>query len=129
MSRLPKAIIVAAALAVPAGLAAHHGWAWTEDKESRLEGTIVSIDHGNPHAHLTLRDARKAVWEVDLAPPSQSARGGFVSGVAKAGDRASLTGHRARDPKTRGFKAETITVNGKTYDVYPGRPKTLKPRA
>lgn len=67
--------------------------------------------------------------EVDLAPPSQSARGGFVDGVAKPGDRASLTGHRARDLKVLGFKAETITVRGKTYDLYPGRPKTLKPRA
>lgn len=128
MPPIHRLSLAAVALAMPAGLAAHHGWAWTEDKESRLEGTIVAIDYGNPHAHLTLRDARKAVWQVDLAPPSQSARGGFVSGVAKAGDRASLTGHRARDPKTLGFKAETITVNGKTYDVYPGRPKTLKPR-
>lgn len=128
MNRSTTLAIAAAALAVPTALAAHHGWAWTEETESRLEGTIVTIDYGNPHAHLTLRDARKAVWEVDLAPPSQSARRGFVAGVAKAGDRAILTGHRARDPKVLGFKAETIAVGGKTYDVYPGRPKTLKPR-
>ena len=113
-------------VSVPAGLAAHHGWSWTEDAESRLEGTIVTINYGNPHAHLTLRN-RQGLWEVDLAPPSQSTRAGFVAGVAKAGDRAILTGHRARDPKVRGFKAETITVRGKTYDVYPQRPKTLKP--
>lgn len=116
-----------AALALPASLAAHHGWSWTEDKESRLEGTIVTVQYGNPHAHVRLRN-RQGVWEVDLSPPSQASRGGFVEGVAKPGDRASFTGHRARDGKVPGFKAETITVRGKTYDVYPGRPKTLKPR-
>jgi hypothetical protein len=128
MRTLSAAALALAALAIPASLAAHHGWGWTEDKESRLEGTIVTVSHGNPHARLTLRN-RRGLWEVDLAPPAQSERGGFVEGVAGPGDRASLTGHRARDGKMLGFKAETITVRGKTYDVYPGRPKTLKPRA
>lgn len=115
-----------AVVAVPAGLAAHHGWSWTEDAETRLTGTIVTINYGNPHASMTLRTSQ-GVWEVDLAPPSQSSRAGFVEGVAKAGDRAVVTGHRSRDAKERRFKAETISVRGKTYDVYPQRPKTLKP--
>ncbi|MBX7481517.1 hypothetical protein K3174_03180 [Qipengyuania sp. 6D47A] len=115
-----------AALTVPTAALAHHGWSWTEDEESRLSGTIVTVHYGNPHAHLTVRNSQ-GVWEVDLAPPSATSRAGFVEGVAKPGDSASFTGHRARDPKTFGFKAETITVNGKTYDVYPRRAKTLKP--
>lgn len=127
MNRMPAILLSLTALALPAGLAAHHGWSWTEDKESRLSGTIVSVHYGNPHMHLQLR-SRKGVWEVDLSPPSQATRAGFVEGVAKPGDRVSLTGHRASDPKVLGFKAETITVHGKIYDVYPGRPKTLKPR-
>lgn len=126
MTRPTLAAIALAAVALPTALAAHHGWSWTEDDESRIEGTIVTINYGNPHASLTLRN-RQGVWEVDLAPPSQSARAGFVEGVAKAGDRAVLTGHRARDAKVLGFKAETITVRGKTYDVYPQRSKTLTP--
>lgn len=122
----PLRFAAAAALLLPAAALAHHGWNWTEEKESRLSGTIVSIDYGNPHASLKLRNAG-GVWEVDLAPPSASARAGFVAGVAEPGDKATLTGHRSRDPKELAFKAETITVNGKTYDVYPDRPKTLKP--
>jgi len=43
------------------------------------------------------------------------------------GDQATVTGHRSRDPNELAFKAETITVNGKTYDVYPSRDKTLQP--
>lgn len=127
MIRRSAVALAIAMLAVPATLAAHHGWSWTEDRETRLEGTIVRVHYGNPHAFVTLRTPQ-GEWRVDLAPPSQNARAGFVEGAAKPGDRASVTGHRSRDPKQRVFKAETITVGDKTYDVYPARPKTLKPR-
>jgi hypothetical protein len=118
----------AIALGLPAAAAAHHGWAWTEDEESRLTGTIVSISFGNPHMHLQLRDGSRT-WEVDLSPPIVAQGSGFGPSVAKAGDRVILTGHRAADKAVLAFKGETITVNGKTYDVYPNRPKTLKPTA
>jgi hypothetical protein len=64
---------------------------------------------------------------VDLSPPIVARRSGFEPGVAKVGDRVVLTGHRARDRNVRAFKGETVTVNGKTYDVYPDREKTLRP--
>jgi hypothetical protein len=126
MTRLRTLALALGALALPVAAAAHHGWSWTEDDEKWLRGRIVSINYGNPHASLTLR-ASKGVWEVDLAPPSAATRAGFVEGVAQPGDIALLTGHRSRDPDELAFKAETITVRGKTYDVYPRRPKTLDP--
>ena len=129
MKRLPlRYLAMAAAFALPAAAAAHHGWAWTDDSESRLSGTIQTISFGNPHMHLQLRSA-EGVWEVDLSPPIVARGSGFGPGVAKAGDRVSLTGHRARDRAVRAFKGETITVRGKTYDVYPQREKSLKPSA
>ena len=118
----------AAALLLPAAALAHHGWGWTEDAETRLSGEIVSISFGNPHMHLQVR-ASKGVWEVDLSPPIQAQRSGFGPGAAKPGDTVVLTGHRARDQEVLAFKGETITVNGKTYDVYPQRPKSLSPGA
>jgi hypothetical protein len=119
-------LAAAAALALPAAAVAHHGWAWTENEESRLSGEIVAISFGNPHMHLQVRtDA--GLWEVDLSPPIVARRSGFEPGVAKVGDRVVVTGHRARDRNVRAFKGETITVNGKTYDVYPEREKTLRP--
>jgi hypothetical protein len=122
-----RALLAAAlALAAPAAALAHHGWAWTEDEESSLSGIIEAISLGNPHAQISLR-TEDGVWEVDLAPPAATARAGFVEGVAEVGDEAVVTGHRSRDPGERAFKAETITVNGKTYDVYPSREKTLQP--
>ena len=121
-----RTAIAAAALALPAAALAHHGWGWTENEESRLSGTIESISFGNPHMHLQVR-ASKGVWEVDLSPPIVAERSGFGPGVAKAGDTVVITGHRARDRSVLAFKGETITVGGKTYDVYPQRDKTLKP--
>jgi hypothetical protein len=121
-----RIFVAGLALALPAAALAHHGWGWTEDEESRLSGTIKSISFTNPHMHLQLQ-AADGTWEVDLSPPIVAQGSGFGPGAAKAGDKASLTGHRARDRKVRSFKGETITVRGKTYDVYPQREKTLKP--
>ena len=119
------------ALALPAAAAAHHGWSWTEPEESRLAGTIEQISFGNPHMHLRLRIAESPgadeTWEVDLSPPIVARGSGFGPDAARVGDQAVLTGHRARDSEVRGFKAETITVRGKTYDVYPQREKSLTP--
>ena len=128
MHTVVRSLTIAAALALPAAALAHHGWAWTQDEESRLSGTIQSISFGNPHMHLQLRNER-GTWEVDLSPPAVARGSGFGPDAAKAGDRVILTGHRSRDAGELAFKAETITVNGKTYDVYPQRPKTLRPTA
>jgi hypothetical protein len=121
-------IVATAALGLPAAAAAHHGWGWTQDEESRLSGTIESISFGNPHMHLRLKNDA-GTWEVDLSPPIVAQGSGFGPGAAKAGDRVTITGHRARDAKLLAFKGETITVGGKTYDVYPQREKTLRPGA
>ena len=120
------ALAAIAVLALPAAAAAHHGWGWTEDKESRLSGTIQSISFRNPHMHLQLR-TDEGLWEVDLSPPIVAQGSGFGPDAAKTGDMAIVTGHRARDAGLRAFKGETITVRGKTYDVYPQREKTLRP--
>jgi hypothetical protein len=125
---IPVALLSAAAL-LPAVALAHHGWAWTEEQESRLSGQIVSISFGNPHMHLQLRgDAGGSeIWEVDLSPPIVAQRSGFGPDHARAGDTAIITGHRARDRQLRAFKGETITVRGRTFNVYPQREITLQP--
>lgn len=127
IDRLALACGTAALFLAAAGASfAHHGWAWTADEESSLTGTIETIALGNPHARLDLRTA-DGIWDVDLAPPSATSRSGLVEGVADVGEEATVTGHRSRDPEEKRFKAETITVGGQTYDVYPSRPKTLNP--
>ncbi|TIX49734.1 DUF6152 family protein [Alteraurantiacibacter aquimixticola] len=134
MASIRKITLTAAiaAAALPLAAFAHHGWGWTEDEESRLSGEIVTISFGNPHMHLQVRTEEGVwtggqIWEVDLSPPVVARRSGFGPEHAGPGDQVSLTGHRARDHDVRGFKAETITVRGRTFDVYPQRPKSLDP--
>lgn len=124
--------VALAAIALPAAALAHHGWGWTQDEESRLDGKIVTISFGNPHMHLQLERERSGfggteIWEVDLSPPIVASRSGFGAEHAGPGDTVTLTGHRARDEDTLAFKAETITARGRTFDVYPQRDKSLEP--
>lgn len=99
---------------------AHHGWSWTEDGFFELEGIIKAIYIGNPHATLDV-DVEGEVWRVELAPPSATIRAGFTEDVAKVGDEVVSLGNRSRDETEKRMKAVRITVNGKTFDVYPSR--------
>ncbi|WP_442580910.1 DUF6152 family protein [Mesorhizobium sp. ASY16-5R] len=112
------AALFALATAVPA--LAHHGWSWTEDGFFQLEGIIRDIYIGNPHATLDV-DVEGEIWRVELAPPSAAIRAGFTEDVAKAGDEVLAVGNRSRDSTEKRMKAVRLTVNGKTYDVYPNR--------
>ena len=108
-------------MAIAGGSAlAHHGWAWTEDGFFELEGVITEIYIGNPHATLDV-DVEGEIWRVELAPPSRTIAAGFTEEVAKAGDEVTAIGNRSREETERRMKAVRITVNGKTYDVYPDR--------
>lgn len=108
---------LALAATIPAAVA-HHGWTWTSNEDFVLEGTIVEIYLGNPHASLKV-SSDNVVWTVELAPPARTAAAGFVEGVAAVGDTATAYGHRSNDPDETRMKAERITVNGVNYDVYP----------
>ena len=92
-----RALAFALALGLPAAAAAHHGWAWTQDEESRLSGTIESISFGNPHMHLQLRNDQ-GTWEVDLSPPAVAQGSGFGPGAARAGDRVTSPGTARATP-------------------------------
>ena len=99
---------------------AHHGWSWTADGFFELEGIIKEIYIGNPHASLDV-DVEGEIWRVELAPPSATMRAGFTEDVAKVGDEVTAIGNRSRDETEKRMKAVRVTVNGKTYDVYPSR--------
>lgn len=115
--------LAAASFLVSAPALAHHGWSWTEDEFTTLEGTIAAMDFGNPHDMLEV-EAGGEVWRVELAPPAATARAGFTEDSAKLGDAVTAIGNRSQDPNERRLKAVRITVNGRTYDVYPSRVPT-----
>ncbi len=102
--------------AIPA--LSHHGWAWTEDGFFQLEGVIVEVYVGNPHATLDV-DVDGEMWRVELAPPSRTIAAGFTEETAKKGDEVTAIGHRSRDAKEMRMKAVRLVIEGRNYDVYP----------
>ena len=118
MSALVSAAGIAGLTARP--VFAHHGWSWTEDGFFELEGIIRDIYIGNPHATLDV-DVEGEIWRVELAPPSATMRAGFTEESARIGDEVKAIGNRSREDTERRMKAVRLVVNGKTYDVYPGR--------
>jgi hypothetical protein len=99
---------------------AHHGWSWTDEQTSQIEGTIRKIGMGNPHVSLDV-EVNGEIWRVELAPPSATIRAGFTEDSAKVGDKVIAIGNRSRDHTEQRMKAVRIIVNGKTFDVYPDR--------
>ncbi len=114
------ALAVAMLVSGTAVALAHHGWSWTEDGFFQLTGVIRTVYVGNPHATLDV-DVEGEIWRVELAPPSATIAAGFTEEAAKAGDEVFAIGNRSRDDTEKRMKAVRLTVNGKTYDVYPNR--------
>jgi hypothetical protein len=99
---------------------AHHGWSWTEDGFFQLEGTIVEVYVGNPHATLDV-DVEGTIWRVELAPPGATTAAGFTEDVAQPGDEVTAIGNRSLDEAETRMKAVRIIIGDQTYDVYPDR--------
>jgi hypothetical protein len=114
--------IACAAFAAAASLPAfgHHGWAWAEDANSEIAGTIVSTKLGNPHGEVTV-DVGGVPWIVEVGQPWRNQRAGLGDGLLGKGVKLKAVGHRHADPGQHVFKAERIVIDGKTYDLYPDR--------
>jgi uncharacterized protein DUF6152 len=112
---------LAAAALVPARAAhAHHGWSWAEDATFELTGVIKSAKLGNPHGILKL-DAKGEEWTVEVGQPWRNERAGLKDSMLVKGVELTVRGNRAKDPKLKVVKAVRITINGKSYDLYPER--------
>jgi hypothetical protein len=100
--------------------AAHHGWAWTEDEQVEMTGTITEVYIGPPHPRLMI-DTDDGPWQVDLGNPRQTRNAGFVEGEAEVGDEVLVRGHRSADSDERLIKAVRATIDGREYTFYPNR--------
>ena len=111
-------------LLVISGASAHHGWSWAEADQFELKGVIRAVYVGPPHPTLDVESASDGLWRIELANPRQTERAGFKQDTAKIGDEIVALGNRSSDTSEKRMKAVRITVNGKTFDIYPERIKT-----
>jgi hypothetical protein len=117
-----KRIILAAILAGPAMVLAHHGWSeYDSSKTLKLTGKIVESGYEHPHGHVRLETKGEGAtagktWNVVLAPPSRMERRGLEKSALKPGTSATVEGYPNRD-KPEELRAERITVNGKTVEL------------
>ncbi|QJD57815.1 hypothetical protein HG264_02250 [Pseudomonas sp. gcc21] len=122
--RLPSIATVAtvtAGLLFTSGVTAHHGWSWAEPEQMQLTGTVKNVSIAPPHPSLDIETQEGESWHIQLGNPAGTARSGFDEDSAEAGDEITVVGNRSQDRSELRMKAVQVTVDGKTYDIYPER--------
>ncbi len=111
-----KAILAAAALAVPGLAWAHHGWSeYDSSKALKLTGKVLASGYEHPHGQVRLETPGKT-WNVVLAPPSRMQRRGLEKDALKPGATVTVEGYPSRS-KGDEMRAERISVNGKSVEL------------
>jgi hypothetical protein len=122
MKKLLLIAVAAAALMTPRIVSAHHGWGGYLDAEFEVSGTVSTpVSLAGPHATMTIKGTDGHDWLLTLAPPPRTSAAGLKDGSLPVGTKVTAHGHRARDNNRYEVKTERITVDGKTYNVYPDR--------
>ena len=122
MKKLVPIFAASVLLVVPRAAMAHHGWAGNLDEEFELSGTVSKpVSLAGPHATMMIKDADGHEWTLTLAPPPRTSAAGVKDGMFAVGSKVMAHGHRNRDMKKYEMKTERITIDGKTYNVYPDR--------
>ena len=81
---------------------------------------ICGAKLGNPHGILTV-DADGDVWTVEVGQPWRHERAGLDEALYAPGTEITIIGEPAADFGEMRLKAERVTINGKLYELYPGR--------
>ena len=122
MKKLLFVAVAAVALLLPQIAFAHHGWGGYLDQEFEISGTVSKpVSLAGPHATMSIKDAEGHEWLLTLAPPPRTSSAGVKDGMFAVGAKVTAHGHRSRDKNKYEVKTERVTVDGKTYNVYPDR--------
>ncbi len=121
MKRLPRVVVLLAALAaVP--VSAHHSWSrYDGDHVISVEGSITSIEWASPHVvvrfDVPAAGAESTSWTMEMDPPTLLNRYGLRHDTLKPGMHVKLTGVRARSGAPM-MRAVTVEVDdGTVYRV------------
>jgi hypothetical protein len=122
MKKLLLVAVGTAALIMPRAALAHHGWGGYLDAEFEISGVVeMPVSLVGPHATMTIKGADGHQWLLTLAPPPRTSAAGLKDGMIVAGTKVTAHGHRHKDNSRYEVKTERLTVDGKTYNVYPDR--------
>jgi hypothetical protein len=113
-------ILLLAALVLPQGVTAHHGWGWATDEEFEITGEVVKTHLGNPHGEVTIA-VRGDEWVVEVGQPWRNERAGLTAALLSPGTVITAHGHRSLNENERLVKAERVVVDGEEYVLYPNR--------
>ena len=112
----PRDVLMAALLAAPTFVFAHHGWSEYDSSNTlKLTGKILESGYEHPHGHIRF-EAPGKTWNVILAPPSRMENRGLPKEWLKPGATATVEGYANRG-KADELRAERIIINGKTIEL------------
>ena len=113
---MKNALIVLAALAIPAAATAHHGWSsYDTTRELRLDARFTSVSWANPHGSATMTWQGRQ-WHVVLAPVARMEARGLSRAMIAPGKRVHLVGYPRKDG-TPEMRIERVTAEGKTVEL------------
>jgi len=127
-ARTPLALVAAALLALPAGVAAHHSFAvfFDPSKSITITGTVTEFRFTNPHGTIALdvkgADGRIEKWRAETNAPVILVRRGWTRDVIKPGDVVTIEGWPSRDGRPYMRLREMRDASGKPIGHAPFRP-------
>jgi len=109
-------LALAAAIALAAPAAAHHGWgSYDANNPMTLEGVIEGAVLQNPHGEMTIALEGER-WLITLAPLSRMNARGATPDIVKDGEMVIAYGYPKRDG-TKEIRAEWIEIGGQHFEL------------
>jgi hypothetical protein len=122
IARRVLVLAVFALLLTPVTLWAHHGWEWASDEEFEVTGTVIEASLGNPHGDVVI-EVDGEEWTIQVGQPWRNDRAGLERSMLTKGTEIKVHGHRSAQQSQLLVKAEEVSIDGTTYDLYPNREK------
>ena len=114
--RKPFAIAALLLAALPAAVAAHHGWSsYDADRKITHTGTLTELNWSNPHGMAKVNYQGRN-WDVVLAPVARMEARGLSEPMIRPGRRLTLVGYPRRDG-TAEMRIERVIVGDTTVEL------------
>ena len=108
--------LFAAALAITAPAAAHHGWSsYDAAKTIKVSAAVSAVTWGNPHGTAKIAYQGKT-WDVVLAPTTRMEARGLTQDMLTKSKSVTLEGYPRTDG-TSEMRIERVIVGDKTVEL------------